>query len=322
MIQRTAPALALAVVAAVTSSTSGPLGKSLLEADWSVGAVAAVRTGIAALALVPLALWSAWRRPVRLHGRLASIVALGVVGTAGTMVCYFNAVSRLPVGVAMIIMYTAPVQVLVFVWLRYGDRPARRTLLGAAVCVGGLVAVVGASGADRPDPVGVAWAVGAALCVATYFLTSDRAAAGVPPTVLGCVALLLATLTTVLLGVAGALPLKVGSEVVQLGGDSAPAVVPFVLVALVSTVFTYVASIAAVRTLGARLMSFVGLTELVAALGTAWLLLGEAPRPSQMAGGVLIVVGVLLIREPAQAMASAESAIGAGSTSSRTTSGS
>lgn len=322
MIDRTGPALALAVAAAVTSSTSGPFGKLLLEAGWSVGAVATARTGIAALALVPLALWTARRRPVRLRGRLRSVTALGVVGTAGTIVCYFNAVSRLPVGVAMMVMYTAPVLVLLYAWLRYGDRPGRRTLLGAAACVGGLFAVVGATGVDRPDPVGIAWAMGAAVCVATYFLSSDRAVAGIPPTVLGCLALLLATATTFVLGVAGALPLHVGTDVVRMGGARVPALVPLLLVALVSTVFTYVAGMVAVRALGARLTSFVGLCELVATLGSAWLLLGEAPRPVQLAGGALIVLGVLLIREPVQTAMPSETVVGAGATSSRTTSGS
>lgn len=322
MTRRTGPALVLGVVAAVTSSTSGPFGKLLLEADWSVGAVATVRTGVAALALLPLALWTARRRDVSFRGSMPSVVALGVVGTAGTMVCYFNAVARMPVGVAMMVMYTAPVLVLLVAWLRDGDRPALRTIVGAGFCVAGLVAVVGARGVAPPDPVGLLWAAGAAGCVATYFLTSDRASANIPPTVLGCVALLIATATTFGLGVVGALPSRFGEAVVQLDGTELPALVPLLLVALVSTVFTYVASMAAVRALGARLMSFVGLTELIAALGTAWLLLDEVPRPSQLVGGALIVMGVLLIREPSQLPTSALNTIGRGSVTSRTRSSS
>jgi drug/metabolite transporter (DMT)-like permease len=83
---------------------------------------------------------------------------------------------------------------------------------------------------------------------------------------------------------------------VDLGGWSVPPIVPLVLVACLSTAFVYVAGFTAVSVLGARLTSFVALAEPVAALGVAWLLLGESPRPSQLAGCALIVAGVILIR--------------------------
>jgi drug/metabolite transporter (DMT)-like permease len=60
-------------------------------------------------------------------------------------------------------------------------------------------------------------------------------------------------------------------------------------------VIAYVAGIAAARALGASLASFVGLTEVVFAVLVAWLLLGELPTSMQLAGGALIVAGVVLV---------------------------
>jgi drug/metabolite transporter (DMT)-like permease len=42
--------------------------------------------------------------------------------------------------------------------------------------------------------------------------------------------------------------------------------------------------------------SFVGLTEVLFAVLFAWLLLGELPAPVQLAGGVLIIAGVVAVR--------------------------
>ena len=54
--------------------------------------------------------------------------------------------------------------------------------------------------------------------------------------------------------------------------------------------------IASVRRLGSKLASFVGLSEVLFAVAWAWLLLGEAPAPVQLAGGVLVLAGVFVVR--------------------------
>jgi len=58
----------------------------------------------------------------------------------------------------------------------------------------------------------------------------------------------------------------------------------------------YVTGIAATRRLGSRLASFVALTEVLAALGFAWILLGQAPRPVQLLGGALVLLGVVIVK--------------------------
>lgn len=291
------PALTLAVAAAVASSASGPFGKSLILGGWSTGGVLLSRTGLAALLLLPAAVWLAMRRRVDLRQNLGGIGVLGTVGIAGTVVCYYNAVTALPVGVAMIVLYISPVLVLAWLWLRHCERPAARTLAGAAVSIGGLSLVVAAMGMARPpSPDGLAWAFGGALCVATYFIASDRMTGSIPPVVLACAGLMVSTVVIGSLGVVGLLPLRIGREPVQLGDWTVSPVLPLAMVVCVSTAFVFVAGFTAVRVLGARVTSFVALAEPIAALAFAWVLLGEVPRPLQLVGAALVVVGVLLIR--------------------------
>ena len=74
-------------------------------------------------------------------------------------------------------------------------------------------------------------------------------------------------------------------------GGTAPWWVPLGIVAVVGTAIAYACSIAATGWLGSRLMSFIGLLEVVFAAMFAWLLLGEALSPLQLLGGLLILAG-------------------------------
>ena len=68
---------------------------------------------------------------------------------------------------------------------------------------------------------------------------------------------------------------------------------PMLLLGVVTAALAYVTGIAATRRLGSRLASFVALTEVLAAVLWAWVLLGELPRSVQLLGGVLILAGVV-----------------------------
>jgi drug/metabolite transporter (DMT)-like permease len=64
----------------------------------------------------------------------------------------------------------------------------------------------------------------------------------------------------------------------------------------VTAAFAYVTGIAANRRLGSRLASFVALGEVLAAVLWTWALLGELPRTIQLAGGLLVLAGVVVVK--------------------------
>jgi len=288
-------AIGLAIASAVGSSSSGPLAKALLEGGWSPLGVALVRCGLATLVLaVPGALVLRGRRKaVRAASR--GIVVLGVFGIAGCVVCYFNAVSRMPVAAALMIQYASPLLVLAWTSWRHRRFPAASTLAGAAVAMAGLVLVVGLVGDARPQVAGVLWACGGAACLATYFAASDVLST-LPPAGLAGLSLGISSIAVAVLAGTGLIPLTWAAHDVEVAGRPASWLVPLILLVLVSTVFAYTTSMASVGVLGARLASFVSLSELVAAVLIAWAVLGEVPRPVQLVGGGLIAVGVVLVR--------------------------
>ncbi len=100
----------------------------------------------------------------------------------------------------------------------------------------------------------------------------------------------------VVAGAVGIVPFGVSATDVVLADVSVPWWLPILGLGVVTAALAYVFGIAAGRRLGSRLASFVGLTEVLAALVFAWLLLGEAPRSVQIAGGALILAGVVIVK--------------------------
>ncbi|PZG18000.1 EamA family transporter [Micromonospora craterilacus] len=300
--------LALALLSAVTFATSGTFARSLIAAGWSAEAVVMARVGIAALVLaLPAVLVLRGRWPV-LRRNLASIGVFGLLGVALAQVCFFNAVRYLPVGVALLLEYLGIILVVGWTWLVQGQRPRRLTVAGSVAALAGLVFVLDLTGAGRLDPIGVLWGLGAAVGLAGYFVLAGRVDSALPSVVMASGGMAVGAVALLLLGLVGALPLRATFGAVQFAGQHTSWLVPIAGLALVAAVVAYLAGIAAARILGARMASFVGLTEVMFAVLIAWLVLGELPTVVQLLGGALIVAGVALVRldelrapaEPAQ----------------------
>lgn len=288
--------LLLAVVSAASFGLSGSLVKGLLETGWTPGSAVLVRVAIAALVLaVPAAVtlrgrWGLLRRNAGL------IVFFGLLGVAGTQFFYFQAVARMQVGVALLIEYTAPVAVVLWVWLRHGQRPGRLTLVGGAVAAAGLVLVLDLIGGVSVSLAGALWALAAMIGAASYFVIGAQEGNGLPPLVLAASGLVVGAVVLGLLGLVGLIPMTLATAPVTYAGGTVAWWLPVLGLGVVTAALSYATGIAASRRLGSRLASFVALLEVVAAVLFAWLLLGELPHPVQLVGGLLILAGVVVVK--------------------------
>src|SRR5918997_1000260 len=127
----------------------------------------AERTAATGLGLALIALRGRWHVARRAAG---TVGLFGLLAVAGAQVAFFNAVRYLPVGVALLIEYSGIVLVVLWMWLAHGQRPRRLTVAGAVAALLGLVLVLDLTGTGSIDPVGVLWALGAAVGLATYFV--------------------------------------------------------------------------------------------------------------------------------------------------------
>jgi len=272
-----------------------------MEAGWSLGATLLLRMGGAALILAPVLIVTIRRRPgfLRKHGLL--IVAFGLTGVAGCQIFYFAALQRMPVAMALLIQYLAPVLLVGLAWVRTRRAPSRRILAGSVLAIAGLVLVVDIAGASF-DLLGTLLALGAAACTAAYFLIAAKTGDDIPPLALASGGLITGALLMGVLVGTGFLAFTAPDVDVVLAGVSLPWYVPIAWVIVVATAGGYAFGVRAGSMLGSRVASFVGLTEVLFALLIAWVVIAEVPTVMQAVGGAMILTGVILVRsDPGEA---------------------
>lgn len=286
----------LAIASAASFGLSGALARGLLDAGWSAGAVVLVRIAIGALVVAPVAARALRGRWSALRANAGLVLLFGAVAVAGAQFAYFSAVQRMDVGPALLIEYTAPAAVVVWLWLRHGQRPSPLTLAGAGLAALGLVLVLDLlSGADL-DPVGVLWALTAMGGAASYFVLGANQRPDLPPVALAGAGLATGALGLAALGLIGILPMHATTASPAYAGTAVSWWLPLLGLGVVTAGLAYCTGIAAIRRLGARLASFVALLEVVAGVAFAWLLLDQLPGTLQLVGGALIVAGVVVVK--------------------------
>lgn len=295
--------LLFATGSAFTFGMSGPLAKSLMSAGWSPTAAVTARLagGALVLALAATIIKPDWLREARAHAR--TVVAYGLVPVAGAQLCFYNAVARLPVGVALLLEYTAPILVVGWVWATRKQAPSRLTLAGVVLAIAGVTLVLDvfspATHQASIDPAGVIWGLAAAVCAACYFVMSDNVTAdgsGLNAITLAAGSLVVAAVAVALLGVSGVMPLQFTANDAVIGGVTLPWLVPVILMGVVATAIAYTLGISGVARLRPSFASLVGLAEVLFAVLTAWVLLGEGVSAVQAVGGIVVLLGLALAR--------------------------
>lgn len=222
-------------------------------------------------------------RPDR-HGRL---LALGAgLFFAVDLTSFHLAIGEMGAGLATVMGNLQVIVVGIVAWLLLGERPARRVLLGAPFAVGGVVLISGAvgSGAYGRDPgLGAAYGIVTTFAYAGYLLVLRRART--PGRFVGPVRD--ATAATVVGALVGGL----------LIGDLAlaptwPAHGWLLALALSAQVAGGLLIAASLPALPAVVSSLILLSQPVAAVILAAILIGEAPSAFQVAGVGLVLAGV------------------------------
>lgn len=224
-------------------------------------------------------------RDLRVRRRdLPLIATFGVFGLGGVQWSYYEAIQRLPIGVALVIQYTGPLLMLVYARLR-GRRVGARLWLAALLALVGAYLVVGAydQALFALNAAGAALAALAAVTYAFYFLLAER---------------ILARYTIWMLLVYGfgfALAAwSVVHPVWLLPWALVVAIAPLVVgVVLVASVFPFTLTFAALRRLPAARVGLTATFEPVVAAGAAWLVLAQALTPPQLAGGTIVLVAIV-----------------------------
>ncbi|MCV7431732.1 EamA family transporter [Mycolicibacterium bacteremicum] len=292
--------LMFAITSAFTFGMSGPLAKALMEAGWTPTAAVTARLAGGALAMAAFATYArpGWVKEAMAHR--GTVIAYGLIPIAGAQLCYYNAVSHLSVGVALLLEYTAPILVVAWLWATTRRRPAALTLAGAALAVAGIMLVLDVFAGAHINSAGVAWGLAAAICAACYFMMSEKASSdgtGLSPITLAAAGLVVGALTVAGLGASGVMPLRFTAADAVVAGLTLPWYVPVIALALIPTAIAYTLGIMGIARLQPRFASLVGLSEVLFAVLIAWVMLGEAISVTQAVGGAVVLAGLALARQ-------------------------
>ncbi|MFI8228147.1 EamA family transporter [Streptomyces sp. NPDC085900] len=291
--------LGLALASAVAFGGSGVAAKPLIEAGLDPLHVVWLRVAGAALVMLPVAV----RHRALLRRRPVLLAGFGLLAVAGVQACYFAALSRIPVGVALLVEYLAPG--LVLGWVRFVQRRpvTRAAALGVVLAVGGLACVVEIWSGLGFDALGLLLALGAACCQVGYFVLSDQGsdAGEDAPDPLGVIAygLLIGALVLTAVARPWTMDWTVLTGTARMDGDPVPAGLLLAWIVLVATVLAYVTGVLSVRRLSPQVAGVVACLEAVIATVLAWVLLGEHLSAPQIVGGAVVLVGAFIAQSSA-----------------------
>ncbi|MEV6755447.1 EamA family transporter [Streptomyces sp. NPDC051214] len=291
--------LGLALVSAVAFGGSGVAAKPLIEAGLDPLHVVWLRVAGAALVMLPVA----WRHRGLLLRRPALLLGFGLLAVAGVQAFYFASISRIPVGVALLVEYLAPA--LVLGWVRFVQRRpvTRAAAVGVVLAVGGLACVVEVWAGLSFDAVGLLLALGAACCQVGYFVLSDQGsdAGDDAPDPLGVIAygLLIGAVVLTVVARPWGMDWSVLAGNARMDGTAVPAWALLAWIVLLATVVAYVTGVLSVRRLSPQVAGVVACLEAVIATVLAWVLLGEHLSAPQIIGGAVVLAGAFIAQSSA-----------------------
>jgi drug/metabolite transporter (DMT)-like permease len=289
----------MVIAAAVLFGLNGTVSKIVLSSGLSPEELTLVRSAGACVGFA-LALLAIDRARFAVRRReLPLLIVYGVAGVAFVQWFYFVAIERLPVGIALLIQYLAPLLVALFARYVLHEHVRRRIWLALACCLAGLTFVVELWAGLAFDSVGVAASLAAAAAYAVFVLMAEREVAqGRDPLSLSFYGFLFAAVFWLVATPIWSFPAAELDDSVSLLGhledEHAPLVLLVALVVVVGTMATFALITGALRHISAMRVGIAGMFEPVAASIVAWAWLGETFGAAQIAGGSIVLVGILL----------------------------
>jgi drug/metabolite transporter (DMT)-like permease len=289
---------AMVAVAATLFAINGTVSKVILESGLSSLQLSEVRsTG----ALVGLGLGLALVAPARLRVRareLPFLAVFGIFGLAFVQLFYFLAINRLPIGVALLIQYLAPLLIALYARTFMHERVRARIWVALALALAGLTLVVQLWRGLTLDGRGLAACLVAAVTYALYVLLAEHGVRARDPISLSAYGFLFASLFWAAVQPWWRFPGRLATRDVSLLGNLAGIHLhAWLLIAwmiVLGTIVPFALVVGALRHVSATRAGIIAMLEPVAATVVAWLWLGESLGFFQLFGGFVVLCAIIL----------------------------
>ena len=285
----------LYLAAAILWGFNGTVSKIILLSVEDAARVSQLRTTAAFIILfIFVALTN--RKAFRLNRtEVPLLIFYAIVGITFTQWAYFEAISRMPVGITLLIEFTAPIYIVL--WVRYvRKQKVRSTIwLGLAMAIGGLALVAQVWKGFMLDGVGFAFALGATFSLIIYYLVGETASKNRDSVSLIMWGFLFASIFWSVVRPWTSFPWERLDVTVQPFVDSAtttPLLYLITYMVIGGTVLPFVLVVMAIKHLGAAGASLMGMIEPLVAFLVAWVVLNESLNTIQIIGGLAMLTGV------------------------------
>ena len=286
------------VLGSLFFSANGTVSKWVLEAGMPAWRLTEIRSTGAFLVIFIIAFL---KNGNPLKARLSEIPKLlifGIIGFAGVQTTYFYAIARLPVSIALILEFTAPLWIAL--WLRFvrGHQVKRSMWIGLAFAFLGLIFLAQVWKGLTLNGPGVLGALASAFALTVYFLQSKgmsehRSAGEILTWGLGITALFYAVIMPW-----WSYPTRYLTKNIELlgrfHGHHLPGWLLVAFVIICGTVIPYTCVMAGIVRTTASTGSVIGMVEPVLAGAFAWVLLGERFNLIQLIGAAVVLVGIAI----------------------------
>ena len=288
----------LALAGALGFGFNGIISKLLLTSGLSSLRLTQVRCGGAFLFLGTY-VFLRYRHKFRTtKAELPWLIAYGLVGFLAVQVFYFIAITRMHVSIGLLLEFTAPIWILL--WLRYvlKKHVSRQMWMSIALAFSGMLCIAQVWKGQTLDPIGVIAALLDAITLAAYFLIGEKLARTRDAESLSAIGFGVSTLGLLIALPIWSFPVEVFTQSIDLQGRFASHSLPgWVLIAWVITLGTiapYLLVINGIKLLSASTSSVLGMAEPLFAGIFAWWWLYERWNFLQLVGAGIVVTGIVL----------------------------
>jgi drug/metabolite transporter (DMT)-like permease len=270
-----------------------PSGQALQPIDPLI--LSQSRTTISFLVLLPVLLsrrgWRGLKLPASDFGRT---LALGILGVAASNYLYYLSIQKTNVATAIVLQYTAPVLVLLYMVVRGVQRATAQRVAAVALAVLGSALAIGVVGAGgfRLNPVGVMAALLAAVSFAFYNIAGHRLLTRYDRWIV----LFYATFSAAAFWMFVNPPWKLAAA--HYSGEQLAFLAVFAVVSMLAPFSLYFAGLQYLEPTRAIVVSCL---EPVFSIVLAALLLGEGLRPVQALGIVIVLAAIVIVQLPERA---------------------
>ena len=276
---------------ALLFSFNGIVSKLVLTSSLSALNLAQVRSTGAFIILFLLIFFRSREKLRVTRKELPQLAFFGVIGIAAVQFLYFMAISRMHVSFALIIEFTAPIWIVL--WIKYVKKRFVPTDMWIAIFLAfiGLLFIAQVWKGRTLDTIGLIAAFLDAIALSIYFLMGEKLTKTRDIQSLTFFGFAFATLAWLIILPIWKFPFEVFGERINMQGifagyDSYGWVL-IVWIIVFGTIIPYLFVITGIKTLSASTSSVIGMLEPVLVGIFAWWWLREAWLPLQILGGVL-----------------------------------